>query len=167
MSILQIYSGALAPQDFAFNSTSWLASNFPSNPTFTKLSDTSVLDVRANCDFTSSNTIPNAIFMGLFVDGHLAQASAYTQALPNYFTTISWAVLKSGLLAGEHAFRIHVALANGTSNAVLRSSTSCDLSITEFEPAADAGAVDLTSLTNRVAQIEGRLAAASDALAAA
>jgi hypothetical protein len=138
--LLSTYRGLLAAADFTYNSAVYVASNFPANGTFTKKSSTSVLDIRATADYTNG-AVPDVIFCAIFIDGVNTEACGFHVSVANYFNSVTVQKVQglsqipadNPLPAGVHT--VNLAVANtGTTNVTMRSSTSCDLEILEFEP---------------------------------
>lgn len=138
--ILQSYYGNPPASDFTFASGSFVTSNFPTNTTFTKISSTSAMQMLMLCDFTSPTHAPDVVFCGVFVDSINAQTTGSHSAVAATFMTIgnagTWSTglpTQPILPAGNHTVQIMVACNSATST-TLRSSTSCELTITEYEP---------------------------------
>lgn len=139
----QVYSGQATAADFTFNSAAYVASGFPVNSTFTKLTSTSLLDICLTADFTTNLTAPNTLYAALFIDGTLEEAAGVTVGRATSFVTAAWRKVRGigntslpPLTSGAHTLEVKVAQDLGASNSTLRSSTSVDLEILEFEPPA-------------------------------
>lgn len=139
-TILQAYAGQATVADFNFDSLTFVASGFPLNPTFTKLSSTSLLDIACLADFTTNATAPNCIFCGVFIDGSNQATVGMHVSLPNFFLTAPILARRGAggssgppFAAGAHTIELKVAHAVGGSNSTLRSSTSVELTILEYE----------------------------------
>lgn len=138
--ILQTYAGLLAAADFIFSSAAFVASNYPSNSTFTKISPTSALQIHMNADFTTSATTPDVLFCALFIDGVLNENAGVHVADPNSFITVAWSKIQGlsptqdpPLSAGAHTLNLRVAT-NSASATTMRSSSAVDMEIIEYEP---------------------------------
>lgn len=137
-SILQTYGALNAAADFNFNSNLATASNWPANPTFTKLSSTSLLLFSMNCD-VQPGAAPDVITWLLTVDGndlsnvalHVAQnASIITGSWPRILTDAPW--LGTPLPAGPHTINLAMETAQ-SHNCTLLSKAACDMEIIEYE----------------------------------
>lgn len=138
--ILQSYYGLAPAADFNFNSAVFVTSNFPTNTTFTKLSSTSAMQMMMLSDFTGPAGVPAVLFCGIFVDGVNAQTCGFHLSVGAAFATIAnagvWSTGRPGdpvLAAGAHTIAVNVAT-NPAGASTMRSSTSCQLSIIEYEP---------------------------------
>lgn len=139
--ILQTYVAQATAADFTFDSTVFVASGYPANPTLTKLSDTSILDIVCLADFTNSAIVPNCIFCGVFIDGSNEATVGMHASLASFFLTAPvvarrGAGFSSGapFAAGAHTVELKVAHGVAGANSVLRCSTSVELTIMEYEP---------------------------------
>ena len=138
--IIQLYNGLSSAVDFTFSSAVFVVSNFPANPTFTKISGTSALRVSMLADFTAPVAVPDVIFCGVFVDGvNVATTGIHISSSGNFATAGNCTVISAGrpldpvLPAGAHTITLRVATISGNPT-TLRSSTSVTVSIEEFEP---------------------------------
>jgi hypothetical protein len=138
-TILQTYTGLSPAVDFSYSSNVYIPSNFPTNTTFNKLSDTSALLMLATADFTTGNS-PDGIFLAIFVDGAMVEGNCYHCSLPNNFMTVNVVKIQglaqnpldAPFTAGPHTIQLRVANGNG-STVTCRTSTSVDLEMMEFE----------------------------------
>jgi hypothetical protein len=136
-SILGVYGGDFTVADFTTNSNVYVSSGYPSNPTFTKVSNTSAVGMFGQLDFTPG-AAPDVIFCAVFVDGVNTEATGCQIASAGSFVTAVISTVKGApgttpppLAAGNHTVDVRVAC-NAGANFTLRCSTSVDLTFVEF-----------------------------------
>jgi hypothetical protein len=136
--ILSIYGGHNPAVDFTTNSAVFIQTNFPTNTTFNKVSSTSVLQILGEFDFTSG-AAPDTLFLGVFIDGANSETTGIDISQAGTFCTAVIATIKGvpgtgqpPYAAGAHTVDVRVACIAGV-NFTLRTSTSVDLTITEYE----------------------------------
>lgn len=137
--LLSTYAGAHPAADFTTNSTTYVQSNYPTNTTFTKVSATSCLDIRATADYTTGPA-NDIIFLSIFIDGVNTEACGFHTSIANSFMSVTVQKVQGlgndsqpPLAAGAHTVYLATACLLGN-NITMRSSTSVDLEILEFEP---------------------------------
>lgn len=139
--VLQAYAGTSTAGNFTHPgpANTWKSTGFPANPTFTKISSTSALDIRLEGDFNTGGIAVDALGMGLYIDGVQQQASFVHTSLAGVIITavISKAMglggsLLAPLAAGAHTLDVQIWTLNGSGPTYL-CSNACDLGILEFE----------------------------------
>lgn len=140
--ILQGYGGAFAAADFSWTGPSFtlLSTGFPSNPNFTKISNTSALWFALNGDFNPAGA-PDVLSLCLAIDGALEENIFAHVSTASTIISISWSKIRglghtsnAPLAAGAHTFDVKVSSASNAGTKTLLCSTSCDFMVTEFEP---------------------------------
>lgn len=131
--ILQSYVGRGTVSDFSWSTANAeTSSGFPSNPTFTKLQDSSKLVIYANADLTTGTNMPNVVAMGLWIDGGLEENIFHHVDVAGAITSVAWSKLSSTpYSAGSHTLDMRVWFLNGPDTFTLRSKASVDLGIFE------------------------------------
>lgn len=143
-AILQTYAGQPTAADFTYPASAHdtlLSSGYPLNSTFNKLSDTSLLFVHLECDFSANMPAPDFLYLRLEVGGlDFQTVSQHISVGGGAFVGIDLSryigILPFGLAplpSGANTVDVQVGSHTGSSF-VMRSSTSCNLEIVEIQP---------------------------------